>query len=359
MVAGCGSMGYDRDEKPPLNVAQARLDARAALLQAAVSADPLTRSHAMEAIGETLGRQDAGMLVQGLDDPAVAVRYAAAMALGDIAYEPAKERLIQLVDNPRSDQRVVCAAIYALSRMGHTRYAGQLGTILMSELALGRSAAAMAMGRMGEQSAVGPLKTVMGDEDDPGAKMAMVEALAQLGDQRSIRSLEAYAKGYLLDLRLAAIRALGEIKPPRAKIVLNHILQSDNPPRVRVAAAGALAGMGTVDPAGYELALQALRRPRKTIRGAYGEEYPIKNVEVSSLRQLAAMALGRMGKKQAVPYLRRYLDSQDGAVRVAAAMAILEILPGPQARGGGATVSPPADRDVPRLRKMQTSDAME
>ena len=316
---------------PSVSPDRAYVDARTAILQAANDVNPIVRTHAMEAIGKVLTSREAGMLISGLDDRYASVRFAAAMALGELGYTPAKARLKALVENLQADERVVCGAIYALFRMGDTTYAGQLGAILTSDFALGRSTAAMIMGKMGEKSAVGPLKALQADENDPNVRLTIVEALARLGDKHSASILESYAKGYFLDLRLPAIPLIAEVRAPRGRIILKSLLKTGNPPRVRVAAAGGLGILGIKDEAAYRVCVKAVRHPETMMRNAYGKERPLKPVEISSLQQLAAISLGKIKHPDSIGVLMPMLQNTDGAVRVAAAMGILQ-MQAPEAR---------------------------
>jgi HEAT repeat protein len=370
-VVGCGpGFGWstDKDDTPDeASLKKAYVDARTTLLQAAIDSDPMTRSYAMEGIGKSLGINEGGVLLDGLQDEAVVVQFAAAMALGDLAYLPAKSKLIQIIENPQTDQRVVCGAIYALYRMGNDKYAGQLGTILISEFNLGRGTAAMVMGKMGEKSAIGPLKSLLADEQDPGVRFNAIEALARLGDQRSTQFLESYAKaGVYLDLRLPAIPVIAEIRAPRAESILTRLIDSKQPPRIRVAAAGGLGVLGVKNKKGYDYCVGALENPDEMLRKAYGAGRTIKPVQVSSLQRLAALSIGNMKQARGLKVLLPTLQNQDGAVRVAAAVAILEIqAPARSTRKAGAAkpVRRPSQapgRTVPKSgTKLHTSGGMD
>jgi HEAT repeat protein len=341
-TTGCDRMGLARssDEEPKISVDAAFIDARTTLLQAAVSNDPMTRTYAMEGIGKRLGAAEAGTLMQGLDDKAVTVRFAAAMSLGDLAYPPAEGRMEQFILNPATDQRVVCAAIYCLYRLGNSKYASQLGAILNSDFKFGRATAAMVMGKMGETSAIKPLQSLLADEQDPTVRLNTIEALARLGDQHSLRMLESYAKGYYLDMRLAAIPTIAELRPPSTDRLLHSLLSSDNPPRVRVTAAGGLGTIGQADDDAYDMCLAAAAFPLKFYQASYGEDKTFKPYEISSLQRLAALSLGHIRRRSAMDRLHSLLESPEGGVRVATAMALLEIIsrkpaaprPGPAAR---------------------------
>ncbi|MBN1943670.1 MAG: HEAT repeat domain-containing protein [Phycisphaerae bacterium] len=366
VIAGCGEMAWNRDSEMATDPQRARMDARTVLLQSVHSSDPLIRTHAVEAIGRTLGDQEGRILLQGLADPAVSVQYAAAMAAGDIAYRPAGPRLVEIVKDPHSDQRVVSAAIYALHRMGSDAYTGQLAVLLHSEFDEGRAAAAAVMGKMGEPSAIGPLRSMLVDEKTPAVRLAIVESLTRLGDSASAQMLESYAKQYFLDLRLAVIPTIGELHVPGAQRILRQLLRNaKNPPRVRVAAAGAMGTLGMYANDGYQMAQSALENPDALLREFYGDKHAVSDVERSSLQQLAALALGKMGNQKALAVLHPFLQEDDPAVRVAAAMAVLQLLSPQQ------PLTPVADEPAPtpapdetpsparRLPRIQSSGGMD
>ncbi len=304
------------------------IDARATLRQAAEDGNPVTRSHAIEALTQTSGRRSGGLFIQALGDENPAVRFAAAMAVREVKYARAKPRLLKMAKDKKlePDKRVLCAVIHALHQFGNNEYTYALGELLFDKESEVRANAAMVMGRMGEPTAIGPLKTLLSDEQDPAVKLQIRESLAMLGDTRSQHLLEAYTKGYFLDLRLAAIPALAKTTPRRAMYVLRGLLANDKSPRVRIVAAGALAGLGEIDEAGYKLSLNAAGNPRRVLKDAYGENRRIKEIEVKSLQRLAAISLGNMKRDIAVDALHPLLKSSDGGVRVAAAMGILKLL---------------------------------
>ena len=367
LCSGCTGADWTKKSEPPIRRDQFYVDARATLLQTVNSDDPQVRAHAMEAIAQTLKTSCAAYLMQGLTDKSVIVRYAAAMALGDIKYLPAKKKLIELVENPKTDERVVCAAIYALHQIGNDDFAYQLGVILTSRFELGRASAAQAMGKMGEKSAIGPLKTALSYEADDAAKINMVEALAILGDKQSQLYVEAFTQSYFVDMRLPAIPILARLNTPKAQLVLTSILADKNPPRIRVAAAGGLGSMGMFDEKGYRICLRAAENPRKVLDGAYPDaKESISPEVVSSLQRLAAIALGDIECVGSLGVLQNLLQSKDGSVRVAAACAILRMLGPKTAEVPGIAPSqqvpdgqtPPPGK-TPKLPNMESADGID
>jgi len=219
------------------------------------------------------------------------------------------------------------AVIYALYRVGVSDYVSQLAVMLRDDPEREvRANAAMVMGRMGEPTAKEPLEAMLTDEQDPSVQLQMCEALARLGDDRSARRLEAYAKATFLDERLVAIPALVEANTPQAEFILRELLSARQPPRVRVAAAGALARMGRAEDAVWDLCRQAAEDPRGTLRKAYGPRRKVGEIEASSFQRLAVIGLGWAGRHQAAGVLHGLLGSPDGPVRAAAAMGLLRVL---------------------------------
>jgi HEAT repeat protein len=311
-----------------LDAERAYVDARATLLQAADSSDPVTRAHAMEALARTLGEQAGNVFVEGLDDENPLVRFSAAMAIGDVAYAPAEEKLLDMAQQAEPDRRVLTAIVYALHKLGNDRFATQLGRLLFDEAKEVRANAAMAMGKMGEPSAIEPLRKLLRDEQDIAVQMEVVEAMAALGDEASKHLLEAYTKTQFVDDRLRAIQALARVQSDRAPLVFADLAEPDQVPPVRVAATGALAQVQVqrVPDELYDYCVRAARGPRTMLEKGFARSDDVTEMSVLRLQRLAARSLGRMDRPAAVDVLRPLLEASDGSVRVAAAMSILRLL---------------------------------
>jgi len=361
LVGGCKSPQMQTD------ATKACIDARTALLHAADSEDITTRANAMEAMAQVYGQQAGQVFMQALVDPSPAVRFAAAMAIGDVRYRPAAPQLVKMVEDKQlePDKRVLVAAVYALYMLGDERHVSTLGELLFDRESEVRADVAMVMGKMGERSAIDPLKMLLPDEQDPAVQLQVVEALARLGDERSMTLLEAYTKTQFVDEQLVAIPAMVNANSPRAGIVLRTLMRNERqPPRVRVTAAGGLAKLGQVTSDGYEMCLIAAREPRDALREAFGAGREITPVEVFSLQRLAAISLGSMEEPLAVDVLHPLLGSADGGVRIAAAMGILRILsmycsPGDElapAQPSESPAQPEGDSRRPRLHTVGGKD---
>ncbi|MHC4294528.1 MAG: HEAT repeat domain-containing protein [Planctomycetota bacterium] len=329
MFAGCA-------QRAPANIdpQMAYIDARSTMRQAADDVDPIVRANAIEAIAQTLGAKGGAVFRQGLDDSYPAVRFAAAMAVGDIRYAPARDLLLRMIrtkgEDARAepDKRVFCAVVYALHRLGETGATAELGKLLFDPEKEVRSNAAMVMGKIGEPSAIEALRTQLAHEQEQTVQLQIVEAMATLGDSRSIILLESYTKTQFLEDRLVAISGMERIRSPASVPTLENLISEKQPPRVRVAAAGALAKLGKTNPMGHRICIQAAKDPHLVFRQSPAVETEVTDVEIFSLQRLAAISLGWMKDSSSVNVLHPLLNSADGGVRIAAAMSILRLCEG-------------------------------
>ena len=328
-LTGCilfGALGCKPDE-PVFLVDPYRAAARAevVLRAAAADEDATTRANAMEAMAIALDTDGGDLMVRGLDDKSPMVRFAAAMAIGDVAYSPALDRLREIMDEEEPEVTLQCGIIYALHQLGDVSYNPRLGVYLWEPDRWVRANTTLVMGKIGDPSAIGPLKSLLRDETDDVVQINIIESLASLGDVRSAMELEGYCRlpfERFGPQQLVALRAVARLVPGNAKMVLSEKVHHDKWPRVRVVAAGGLARMGVIDEKGYELCLQAIRDPMALLKEAHPDvEMPPHMA--GSLQQVAAVALGWFGRTDAIRDLQPLLTSEQGPVRVAAAMSII------------------------------------
>ena len=224
------------------------VEALPVLLQALDDRDAPVRCAAANALNELGSPQAADALLQTLHDPDPTVVAAAVEALASLRVQRAWPELLRLVDS--ESNRVARAAAAALPRLEYdlrvptpteqsdppdadteTRVAAAtavLGIIgnssvlkhivpaLDSRSVPVRMAAARALGRLGDPSAVHRLINVL--EGDPPVRMAQVaaQALGELGDPSSAYALEAAKKSTDAAVRHAAQMAL--IRMGRSRI---------------------------------------------------------------------------------------------------------------------------------------------
>lgn len=285
---------------------QLRQQARQLIEQFAVNPDsPIRRANAIEAAEKGLPRDVASpIVVRGLSDPAPVVRFAAAVAAGDLKLLDTRPALYRLAydENPQ----VRLAARYGLHKLGDTTLSQELLLGLRDNRPDVRSNTVMLLGMLGEPSAIPPLRRLVADPS-PTVRLQLYEALWRLGDRNAANELVIFTLSRFPDEQVVALIALAQPRNPR---VLEHIrgwMVDDNFPEVPLAAARAAGMLGSDE--GYGTAVQFLRAgdPRQ--------------------RVMAAMALGDIGRIDAQSRLRPLLSDPEPDVQLAAAAAILKLKP--------------------------------
>ncbi len=296
-----------------------RLAARDALYRAVGNADGAVRAQAIESLAHTEKAAAGEAMILGLDDAAVAVRFVAAMGIGDVRYRPARAKLQAMLAEP-IDENVLCGVVYALYRLGDSSYMSHLGRLLYSRQPEVRANAALVMGRMGMAPAIRPLRSREEIERDDGVRLQLIESLAMLGDPRSFSMLKTYARVGQPHERMAAVEALGRTRREAAKGTFLWAIEK-GPPPLRLAAARALARQG--DTRGYDLAEEAIIDPVEYTQQSYDEPVSVSLAQQQQMQSLGALAIGSMGNRDAVAILAPLLRSPNGLVVVSAARSIM------------------------------------
>lgn len=325
VLVGCPTgSGNLNGRSQTVDPTQAYLTARKVLLEATTSKDGVVRSRALEALALTDGAAAGEVLMRSLDDPAVAVRFAAAMGIGDCEFAPATGKLQELMASPDTSATLQCAVIYALDRMGDRTHRKRLGGFLASGAAEVRANAALVLAKLGDPAAIRPLQEQLTNERHDGVRIQIVESLASLGATRSYGVLSAHLRAGQPFERLLAAQALGRTRSRQAHGQLVWAMGSDRPLPLRLVAAEGLARSG--DNRGWSLAVRALQDPEAVAAASYEQEVTLSAAHRRQWQMLAAMALGHMGRKDAVDLLMPLLGSDDPSNRVAAAQSILHLL---------------------------------
>jgi len=285
--------------------------ARTELNAALASNDPLIRMHAIEAAQNTVGMHEPQIFLNGLKDSAAGVRFASAMAVGQLKLAQAKDQIPAMVNDP--NQLVTIAARFALHRLGDKTYSKDLEMTARDPQWQVRAETARVLGLLKEPTATRVLRPMLRDRED-SVRLQAAESLWRMGDQDGLKTLvSASASGYPDDQMIA----LMGLSWPRDNRVLGHLraaLTADYP-EVCVVAARAMGECGS--DAGYPIAVEAAKSkdPRQRYR--------------------AAIAFGAIGRSDAQPYLAELLKDRESAdVRLGAAQALL-LLKGPTASARG------------------------
>lgn len=285
--------------------------ARAELNAALASKDPLIHMHAVEAAQNTVGAKEPSIYLSALDDTAAQVRFAGAMAIGQLQTSQAKPQLLQMVNDTNPLVRV--AVRFALHRLGDTTLSKEFETTAHDLEWQTRCETARVLGLLGEPTAVRVLKPMLRDRED-SVRLQAADSLWRLGSQDGLRTLvSASASGYPDDQMIALLGLAG----PKDRRVLGHLRAALTADYTEVCLVAARA-MGTCgSDAGYAIATDGAKSkdPRH--------------------RLLAAIAFGAIGRSDSQPYLAELLKDKDSAdVRLGAAQALLQLKqPAVAARG--------------------------
>lgn len=299
--------GYD--------VASLRAVAIRLLEEASLSADPMLRANALEAMHHA--PQELGPFVQrGLADENRGVRFIAAMTLGKFQMHELAHLARPLLHD--DSQSVQAAAIYALHRCGHQVDVNPLAEMLRSSDAEVKANAAIVLGEMGHSSAAPMLRQAVGknmQRVSPAraqiVDLQLAEAMVKLGDERQLEVIRASLFAPAEQGEIAALACLiaGRVKDLRTMPNLHQLATRTGPRQmpaeVRMAAALAMAQMEPAE-APVEVPLEYVSSDR------------------FELRAQAALTLGAMSDPQSIATLRRMLLDEHPMVQVFAAGGLLQ-----------------------------------
>lgn len=284
----------------PLDLAL-RESARNQLLMEATVSDPILRAQSIEAIQQVLPDVGRSIIVKSLSDGHPLVRKSAAMASGVLRIKEAYPPLVKLAED--ADSHVQIAALFALHRLGDTRRTHDLEQFARSPDNFVRGDTVMVLGMLEEQSALKILRQMQTDID-PAVRLQVAEAMWRLGDQRGLQHLVAATVSGYPDDQMIALLALAE---PRDRRIIQHVRASLTAEyeEVKLIAARAMGMLGSDE--GYAIAA--------------------RDADSSDPRQraLSALALGAIGRSDAQEMLRKLLADNAPSVRIAAAMAVLQL----------------------------------
>jgi HEAT repeat protein len=318
VVIGCAKPDTKNDTFMPYPVARPtpidqklRDAANHELSVALLASDPLTRVHALEGIGDTDGISHRAEIINALRDPDAHVRFAAALAAGELKLPEAHDQLVAMAEEESVNVHV--AVRYALHRLGDTHLSHELERLAADPNPLVRGNTAFVLGMLGEPSALKILRSLRDDPEAPVRQQAS-EAMWRLGDEQGMTDLISMSLSKHPDDQMIALIGLAM---PRNTRVRQHIktalfgeqhAEKDHEEwllAVPLVAARALGMLGWDD--GYGWAL----------KGAVSSD--------PQLRTLAALAIGAIGRSDSQDILKGLLADKDAGVQIAAATAILQL----------------------------------
>jgi HEAT repeat protein len=265
------------------------------------------RNHAIEIAAETQQRQLMPEILGKLDDSSVVVRFAAAIAAGDLACDNCKDRLKKALEDENENVRI--GAAYAMIRLGDASGYPKIRTAAVSADPVVRANALLLLGKLQNRDDIALMYQAIGDtETTDRVRMQAVESLARLQDVRIYRSklwpllISKYA-----DDRVVGIQGMGALGTTEAREAIQTMLKDDIL-EVRLCAAGELGKLG--DQGGMKQLV------------SYFQTSPDLN-QPTMAASAGVMAIGRMKATELTGYLAKALDSQSIYIRLAAAQSVL------------------------------------
>ena len=273
--------------------------------------NPVARVNAIEVIATTGQFKLMPKVQRLLHDEFIPVRFAAALAVGDMRYSQAKSSLNPLLKD--RDVNVIIAASYAMGRLGSTEYFEVVRKALNSNDQTVRANAAFLLGKMGDKSALDLLKKAQEDRNSSDkVRFQILEARARLGDEEVLQKLWAIVYSAFADDRIMGIRAMGLLGTSKAREILIVKLE-DDVLEVRLAAAEQLGKLQ--DRIGEAEVLDVFKK--NLTAGLDNEAIERANV-------LAALAIGEICTPDLEKFLPQLLKNESKFVRIAAAKAVFQ-----------------------------------
>jgi HEAT repeat protein len=226
----------------------------------------LIRGAAVTALGQLGLRSTAPIVVQLLDDHDVDVRNAAAFAVANVVDASDADALRALLRTQEHDGNALASRFLLLAlgqiggRVAELRIARALERPTVDERIFADLALGLAARRSGSLVTATPLFEALRDARFVDERCALAIALGLTGQPRALEPLADQAlRGAAPDARRYAVIGLYLLAQPGAVSVLEHVLNDDDNPDVRLQAMQALARL---DPTGSSALIHALNGPR-------------------------------------------------------------------------------------------------
>ena len=273
--------------------------------------NPLAKVNAIEVIATTGQVKFMPQVQRLLQDEFTPVRFAAALAVGDLEYSSAKNPVSRLLKD--KDVNVVIAASYAMGKLGYTEYFEVIRKALSSNDETVKSNAAFLLGKTGDKSVLDLLKSVQEDENSSDkVRFQILEARARLGDEEVLQKLWAIVYSAFADDRILGIRAMGLLGTAKARDILVTKLD-DTVLEVRLTTAEQLGKLND-------------RIGEAEVLDVFNKNLTIGLDKEASERanMLTALAIGHICSPALEKNLPQLLKNESKFVRIAAAKAVFQ-----------------------------------
>lgn len=308
-VFGCGESSQTFGDDYITDRSSLQAQAYQIIQNALDDTNPVARVNAIEVVATTGQYKLMPKVQRLLHDEFPPVRFAAALAVGDMRFAPAKSTLNPLLTD--KDVNVIVAASYAMGRLGSTEYYEVLRRALNNIDQTVRANAAFLLGKTGDKSSLDILKSAQEDKSsNDKVRFQILEARARLGDVEVLQKLWAIVYSAFADDRIMGIRAIGTLGTPKARDIL--VTKLDDPVlEVRIVAAEQLGKLQ--DRIGESEVLDVF--DKNLIAGLDTEA-------VERVYVLTALAIGEICTPDLEKFLPRLLKNESLFVRIAAAKAV-------------------------------------
>jgi HEAT repeat protein len=273
-----------------------------------VNENAIVRSSAVEVVSTTGTKELMPIVTNLLKDEFAAVRFTAAVAIGDVKYSPGEYAVKRLLNDKDGNAKI--AAAYALTKLGKGNFSDVVYRATENKDQTVRANAALLLGKLGDKKNVQLLYRVLRDSDSTDkVRLQAVEAIAMLGDEEIYQSklwpllISKYA-----DDRVMGIRGMGALNTTDARNAIKTMLY-DDVQEVRLCAADELGRIG--DASGEAEVIEYLKKISR-------------NPDESSMaNSMATMAIGRIGGEVLTKLLPGLLQSRSKLIRLNAAQSVL------------------------------------
>lgn len=313
-TGGCKSLVPHRSIAPSLIEQRSR----GILLAALAGQNPVLKVHALESLAIIPRLNVIPEMRRCLYDPIPAVRFAGAIAAGDMQDYPSRDFLRRLLQD--QNVSVQLAAGYGLEKLGEKEFKDWYDNVLFSNDAKLAGQACMLLGKLGNtperQDSREKLWYVFRMPNQSAAvQLQAAEALARLGDKSVLKRLLVFASSIYADDRILAISGLQHIGGPDVYAQLT-VLAEDIQPEVCLAAIRALGSRAEEDQ-------QKKVRMYLRYQAPDGDRMATRRV-----RELALLAVGSIGTDRDIRMLYDFMgeSSESNYLKVAAARACLDYL---------------------------------
>jgi HEAT repeat protein len=286
----------------------------------------LVRTNSIEVVSSTKTIQLMPMVLKLTKSQAVPVRFAAAIAMGDVKYTAAEYTLKEMLRD--KDENVRIAAAYSLTKLGVANYHDKILKALVSNDPTVQANAALLIGKLDYKPAIKALYKLIDDpKSNDMVKIQAVESIAMLGDEKIYPSLWAMLISRYADDRIMGVRAMGALGTQEAKDSIMKLLshEDNNPDQigknlgdediwVRLCAAEQLGRFGS-------------KAGEKDVADYFsGISHNLNRLPSSPGNQLAIMAIGRINSSNLNRYLPKLLSNPNKDLKLAAAQSLLLVV---------------------------------